>query len=364
MSDYPSSPLLSHPTDHLQDVDRSGGKGISLYHCMISIVVASVLVLTAYATEAAAQPIVELRAGGSNPKTDQASLSLDKFAEAVAEQSNGEVLVRVFYQSLGIEHELVQGAQSGSVDIGMITNGNANRYTDAYLELDLPFLFKRYDDLLDHMNSPLGREAIAEFEKDTGLKHLYFIGFGSGRDIQTTKKKLKTPDDIKGLKIRTISTPVELITFKAWGANPTPVPWGQTYTALQQGVVEGMQSNIAPVWAAKFYEVVKYDIRLNYTASFEQVFMSGEKFASLSEKHQKALLDAGQEAEAWIRKYASDKLDSYLKDLEGFGMEVYYPTPSEYAQWTSIREEVWREVAEQQKGKFDLELANKIFNSQ
>ena len=56
--------------------------------------------------------------------------------------------------------------------------------------------------------------------------------------------------------------------------------------------------------------------------------------------------------------------DSYLKDLEGFGMEVYYPTPSEYAQWTSIREEVWREVAEQQKGKFDLELANKIFNSQ
>ena len=235
MSDYPSSLLLSHPTDHLQDVDRSGGKGISLYHCMISIVVASVLVLTAYATEAAAQPIVELRAGGSNPKTDQASLSLDKFAEAVAEQSNGEVLVRVFYQSLGIEHELVQGAQSGSVDIGMITNGNANRYTDAYLELDLPFLFKRYDDLLDHMNSPLGREAIAEFEKDTGLKHLYIIGFGSGRDIQTTKKKLKTPDDIKGLKIRTISTPVELTTFKAWGANPTPVPWGQTYTALQQG---------------------------------------------------------------------------------------------------------------------------------
>ena len=330
----------------------------------LSIAVAGALALTAYVTAVTAQTVVELRAGGSNPKTDQASLSLDRFAELVAEKTNGEVVVRVFYQSLGIEHDLVLGAQAGTVDIGMITNGNASRFTDAYLVLDLPFLFKRYDDLIDFMNAPLGQEAIGVFEKDTGLKHLYMIGFGSGRDIQTTKKKLRVPADIEGLKIRTISTPVELATFRAWGANPTPVAWGQTYTALQQGVVEGMQSNIAPVWAAKFYEVVKYDIRLNYTASFEQVFMSGAKFASLSQEHQNAMLEAAGEAEDWIRNYANSKLDEYLNDLEKFGMEIYYPTAEEYAQWTAIREDVWQQVAEEHEGKFNLDLANQIFEAQ
>jgi tripartite ATP-independent transporter DctP family solute receptor len=329
-----------------------------------SRLLSSVLVLAACASLAAAQPAIELRIGSSVPKADAISMALDRFADLVNEKSGGKVAARVFYQSLGIEHQLLQGAQAGSLDVGMISNGNAGRFTNAYLVLDLPFLFKRYDDMLDFMASPLGRETIAAFEKDTGLKHLYLIGFGSGRDIQTRSKKLKTPDDIKGLKIRTISTPVELAIYRAWGANPTPVDWGQTYTALQQGVVEGMQSNIGPVWSGKFNEVVKYNIRLEYTSSFVQVFMSGKKFASLPEASQKAVLDAAREAETWIRKYSTDQLDTYLKDLKDRGMEIYYPTPAEYAQWTSIREKVWQEVAEQQKGKFNLELANRIFSSQ
>jgi TRAP-type transport system periplasmic protein len=338
---------------------------------IISFVVMGLLALivgaanaNAQAAKSGSQPVVELRAGSSLPKGDPLSDSVDKFAEMVAEKTKGEVIVRVFYQALGVEHPLLQAVQSGSVDIGMITNGNANRYTDAYLVFDLPFLFKRYDNLLDVVNTPVGANAIARFEKDTGLKHLYMISFGSGRDIQTRNKALRVPDDIKGLKIRVISTPVELAIFKAWGANPTPVDWGQTYTALQQGVVDGMQSNIGPVWGGKFYEVAKHDIRLEYTCSFEELFISQKKFESLSQGHQKAILDAAQAAEAWTRHDASARLESMLKSLAEHGMTVYYPIPSEYAQWVSIREKVWREVAEQQKGKFDLELATKLFNAQ
>lgn len=329
---------------------------------LLSAFFATILVMTAFGTQA--QEVVELRIGSSVPKSDQLSVSLDKFAELLAAKSNGKVVGRVFYQSLGAEHQLLQGAQAGSLDIGMISNGNAGRFTSAYFVLDLPFLFKRYEDMLDFLNSPLGREATAVFEKDTELKHLYVISFGSGRDIQTRSKKLKTPDDIKGLKIRTISTPVEFAIYKAWGANPTPVDWGQTYTALQQGVVEGMQSNIGPVWSGKFDEVVKHNIRLNYTSSFVEVFMNAKKFASLSEQNRKAVMDAAQEAEAWTRKYSAEQVESYLSDLKKRGMEIYYPTPAEYAQWTSIRDKVWQEVAEQQKGKVNIELANKIHASQ
>jgi TRAP-type transport system periplasmic protein len=320
--------------------------------------------LVCFAQGIGAAPLVELKAGSSTPDADQATASLRKFAEIVAAKSNGEIVVNVFPQSLGVEHQLVQAAQAGSVDIGMITNGNASRFTNAYLVLDLPFLFKKYDDLLDYMNSPTGREFVSVFEKDASLKHLYMIGFGSGRDIQTRNKQLRTPADIKGLKIRTISTPVELATFRAWGANPTPLGWDQTFTALQQGVVDGMQSNISPVWAGKFHEVVKHNVRLNYTASFEQVFISQKKFASLTPRHQQVLVDAAKEAEAWIRTFSSQKLGTYEADLKARGMQMYVPTPAEYAQWTSIREKVWEEVAKAQPGKIDLTLANKIYAAQ
>lgn len=316
-----------------------------------------------FATNAYAAAI-ELKAGSSLPANDQATLSLQKFADLVAAKSNGEIAVKVFPQSLGAEHQLVQGAQSGAVDIGMITNGNSSRFTSAYLVLDLPFLFKKYDDLLDYMNSAQARTMYGKFEADTGLKHLYLIGFGSGRDIQTRTKQLRTPADIKGLKIRTISTPIEIATFRAWGANPTPLGWDQTYTSLQQGVVDGMQSNLAPVWAGKFNEVIKYNIHLNYTASFEQVFISQKKFASLSAKHQQVLVDAAKEAEAWIRKYSTDQLSTYESELKSKGVTMYTPTAEEYRQWAAIRDQVWDEVAKSQGSKIDLELARRILSGQ
>ena len=306
----------------------------------------------------------ELRMGSSVAKADQLSVSLDKFADLMAAKTGGRLQGRVFYQSLGAEHQLLTGAQAGSLDVGMISNGNAGRYTSAYFVIDLPFLFKRYEDMFDFLESKLGAEAIARFEKDTGLKHLYHISFGSGRDVQTRNRKLRVPDDIKGLKIRTISTPVEFAIYRAWGANPTPVDWGQTYTALQQGVVDGMQSNIGPVWSGKFDEVVKYNIRLNYTSSFVQVYMNAKRFGALPEAERRALLDAGREAQAWTRKFSADQVEDYLADLKKRGMEIHYPSAPEYAQWTAIREKVWREVAEQQKGKIDIDLAHKILSSQ
>ena len=326
---------------------------------LLRLALAVMLVL---AGNAAAAPVV-LRAGSSSGPTDPLTLSLNKFAELVAQKTHGGVTVSVFPQTLGAEHQLVQAAQTGGVDIGMISNGNASRFTPAYLVLDLPFLFKQYEDLLDFMDSPPGKDMIAHFERDTGLKSLFLISFGSGRDIQTRTKQLRSPADIKGLKIRSISTPVEFATFKAWGANPTPLDWDQTYGALQQGVVDGMQSNIAPVWAGKFYEVLKFDLRINYTASFVDVFMNPSKFASLSSDQQRAVVESAKESQAWIRKYAADQLLGYLDDLKAKGVEIYTPTPAEYQQWVAIRERVWEAAAKSSGGKIDLGLAKKIYGS-
>ncbi|MBI4505820.1 MAG: TRAP transporter substrate-binding protein [Chloroflexi bacterium] len=308
--------------------------------------------------------IIELRTGCSHVKGGILCNAVDKFAEVVAQKTNGQVVVRDFYQALGVEHQLTQSVMTGSVDLGGISDGNSGRFSVSWYTYGLPFLFKKFENVFTSIDSPAGKSAVAQFEKDLGVKWLMPVSLGSGRHIQTTKKQLKVPADIKGMKIRVVSTPADLATFKAWGANPTPVDWAQTYTALQQGVVEGMQPDIGAVLTNKMYEVVKYNLVIDYQALFWNFFMNAKKFESLSPEHQKAILEAAQEARAHNMKENREYLKFVMDELVKHGMVHYIPTPDEYNQWASIREKVWQEVAAQEKGKIDLAMARQIYESQ
>ncbi|MGD9944652.1 MAG: TRAP transporter substrate-binding protein [Burkholderiaceae bacterium] len=328
----------------------------------------AVLVMLGLASGAAAaqsKKVVELRAGTSTPKGDMLADGVERYAEAVNRLSKGEINVRVFYQSLGVEQQLAQAVMSGSVDIGTMSSGNTARFSSAFLVYDLPFMFKRYENLLRAIETPIGKQLERQAEKDLGVKYLYHISYGVGRDIQTTKKPLRTPKDVAGLKIRVLSSPIDLATFKAWGANPTPVDWTQTFAALQQGVVDGEQISLSTIVGAKHYEVVKHNIRLDYQASFQTLFINANRFASLSPAHQKILLDAAQETKAWQHKDAAERLKLMGQELSAkHGMQLYVPTPEEYAQWASIREQVWKQVAAEQGSKLSLETANTLYRQQ
>ncbi len=308
--------------------------------------------------------VVELRAGCGNPKGDVTCIGLDALAEIVEKKSNGELVVRNFYNSLGSQTQLAQSVMQGSVDIGQVSNGNAAAITSGFLVYDLPFLFKSYDNILKSLDGPIGRKAIETLEKDTSVKYLFSASYGASRDIQTRHKQIKTPADIKGLKVRVVNTPIDLATVKSWGANPTVVEWAQLYPALQQGVVDGMNAIITGLKVAKWYEVVKYNIRLDYQAIFEPMFVNGKKFASLSPQHQKILLEAAVEADARNRKEAAERVTQDTAELKQQGMQIYEPTKEDLAQWTATRESVWKEVAEQQKGKIDLDVASQLYQSQ
>lgn len=311
-----------------------------------------------------AGPVVELRAGSSNPKGDVLTDAIDKFAELVEQKSNGEIKVRVFYQSLGVEQQLTQAVMNGSVDIGTISNGNAGRFTSAFFTYDLPFLFPSYEAMLKSLDGPIAKKAIEQFERDLGVKMLFIQSYGAGRDIQTRNRPLRVPADIKGLKIRVVSTPVDLATFKAWGANPTPVDWGQTYAALQQGTVDGENIPLPIVLGVKHYEVVKYNLRLDYQMIFQTFFINQKVFDRLSPAHQKILLEAAAEARAWNWRDASQRVKKAEEELTTkHGVSVYTPTREEWNQWAAVRDQVWTEVAEQQKGKIDLAIAKQLAES-
>lgn len=325
--------------------------------------VTAVLLSTMFLGHAGAATI-ELKAGCTNGKGDPLCDVVDRFAENVHRESKGEIVVRNLYTALGQEQGLAQAVMSGSVDIGMMSDGNSSKFTDAYQIYSLPFLFKNVDNLMKSLDTPTGKAAIARFESDLGVKFLFAVSQGVGRDIQTRNKSLKVPADVAGLKIRTTASPIELAIYKAWGANPTPFDWTQTFAALQQGVLDGMNIHAPSVIGAKMYEVTKHSVHINYQIGWENLFINAKKFSSLSAAHQRAILAAAAETRPWSDRYMRDAANKALVELPKLGTAVYMPTPSEYEQWAAIRERVWSEVAEKMPGKIDLELAKKIQSSQ
>jgi TRAP-type transport system periplasmic protein len=327
------------------------------------------LVFFVAAPSFAAAPVVSLRAGASDPEGSTAQAkALGAFCELANKLSNGELNVQPFYQSLGVEQQLTQAVKGGSVDMGYISTSNVARFTDAFLQFDLPFLFKNdraYVDMLE--NHPAGKRAIAQLEKDLGVKVLLATSHAydaeiNGTDLVTRERPVKVPAGIKGLKLRTTSTPVEMFLLKAYGANPTPVDWGQLYTALQQGVVDGNAGTyLVPSASIKLYEVTKYYTAIGFRNNLNPIFINQKKYDSLTPFQQKALLDAAAQTKPLAGQYARDLVKATIEATERAGVHIYHPTKDEMAQWMAVREPVWQQVANEFKGKIDLGLANEIF---
>ncbi len=338
---------------------------------LVSIVLVGALVVLAATSAAMAGAPIILRAGASDPEgTTAPAMSIGRLCELATKLSNGELNVQPFYQSLGVEQQLAAAVKSGSVDIGYIAVSNAARLTDAFLQFDLPFLFRNDKDYIEVLeNHPAGKKTIAQFEKDLGVKvlvitsHTYDAAV-SGTDLQTRDKPVKVPADIKGLKIRVTSTPVEISLMKAYGANPTPVDWAQLYPALQQGVVDGNAGTpISPYAAIKLYEVTKHYMAIGFRFNLLPIYMNQKKFDSLTPFQQKAILEAAAQVKSvtgqWARERVKASIDLTLKA----GVQMYHPTKEERAQWMSVRETVWKQVADEFKGKVDLAVANEVFKS-
>jgi len=325
---------------------------------------------TAAAPAAKPAQVVTLRAGSSDPEgTTAPAMGIGRIAELANKLSNGELNVQAYYVSLGVEQQLAEAIKGGSVDMGFTATSNLARFTDAFLQFDLPFLFKNdkaYIDILETTDA--GKKAVAQFEKDLGVKVLAWTSHTydapvSGTDLQLRSKQAKVPADIKGLKIRSASTPVEQAIFKAYGANPTPVDYAQLYSALQQGVVDGNGATpITPAASIKLYEVCKYYTAVGFRFNLLPIYINQAKFNSLSPNAQKALIEAGKQTEAAAGKDAENLVAAAIKQFEDNGVKIYHPTKDEMAQWMSIKDDVWKQMADQYPGKVDLNVANQIYN--
>ena len=245
------------------------------------------------------------------------------FAKRVKELTNGRIEVQVYPSSqLGNERELVEALQIGTVETAAITTAVTSRFVKELEIFNLPFLFRDFQHLYKVTDSKFGEELNAAAQK----KSLRILGWwaGGSRSIYA-RKPISDLASMKGLKIRTMETPLIIATWKALGLIPTPIPFSEVYTALQQGVVDAGEGNVISYASMKFDEVAPHLSHIKYLITVELLLIGENFFKSLSPDLQAAVLQAGKDSVPVERKVNEDAENRVVELLKNKKKTVVIP---------------------------------------
>jgi len=261
-----------------------------------------------------------LRLGHPEAPTHPHQVAADKFKELVEAGTNGELTIEIFGQNqLGGQKEIVQGLRTGSLDLGISSAGFlASNFPRTQL-LDLPFLFSDPEVAARLLDGEVGAALNADLDA-AGIKGLGW-GWGGYRNLETVSTPVAQPSDLQGLRIRIQDSPLFAAMFRAADAIPVPVAWAETYTALQQGLLDGLEVPLVSVHANKLYEVTKYVSLTQHSYNAQPLMMSLQVFNTLTPEQQAVVLDAGQKAAQAMRDVVAEREMQIRADLQNNGME-------------------------------------------
>jgi tripartite ATP-independent transporter DctP family solute receptor len=267
-------------------------------------------------------PILLKAALSQNPSEPQVR-AVKLFADLVSEGTDGRIRVQVYPNNqLGNQRDVVEGLQMGSVELANVASVMASFVPEINL-FELPFLFdgaEHFDAVLD---SSIGKGLGPVFQA-RGLHLLGYFDAGE-RHIMTTERAVEGLEDLRGLKIRTMENPLHLATFEAFGANPLPMAYGELYTALEQGVIDGAEAADPNYFAKRFYEPAPNWARVSWIRLVEYVVMSRSFYESLPTEDREVIDGAARsmilQQRAWYRAEA----DSALGRLHAAGVRITYP---------------------------------------
>lgn len=249
----------------------------------------------------------------------------EKFAEIVSERTNGRVRVKLYPSGqLGNGQVLSEGLRLGSVD-GVI-NGPAiiGWYAPKYGAIEAPFVFRDYYHLDKVLKGEIGKEMEKLLKKNQQISMLSYWHRGP-RYLTTTNRKVKTPEDLTGMKLRVPELPTYIKSWTIFGANTTPIPYSDLFMALRLGIVEGQENPLEVIFSENLYEVQNYIVETKHLLSF-YIFAVGESFESKFNKStQEIILDALEIARQYHNKLVQDTEEKYINELKKRGMEFISP---------------------------------------
>lgn len=276
------------------------------------------------------------------------------FIKALDEKSGGKMTGKLFLNGqLGDEQDTVNNAAMGTLDFSILAINNITPFSPSVGTLTLPYVIMSQEDAEKITQGEVGQKLIDQTVADAGVRIIGW-GYSGFRVLTNSAKPVTTVDDLKGLKIRVPKNEIMIETYKAWGINPTPMSWAETFAALQQKVVDGQDNPYMTVYAMKFDEVQKYVTNIRYVFSIEPLIISEQLFQSLSPEEQQQVLDAGKEATLASSAFLKAEEDKIKAELVKRGMEISDPADGEKEFIELATKTVWPKFVDQVGGKDEL----------
>ena len=276
---------------------------------------------------------------------------VEAFKKNVEEGSDGRITVEILGSgSMGGEREILEGVTMGTIEGGMAMSSLFTTYLPDWNVFDLPFVFKDRADWAAKVDGEMGQLLAAETES-IHVKVLSFFD-GGFRVISNTKKPILGMDDFKGMKNRVGESTLMIDTHKALGDNPVPMSFGEIYTALQQGTIDGVDTSVIYVQDGNFQEVTKYCTLTNHTALQMVTFINQDFFDSLPADLQAVVMDASAKTTVEQRQIALEVDDKAMQIMKDAGMTI--ETPS--AEFTQQMIDATMPVVEGYKDQIDAKI--------
>ncbi|WP_096200755.1 DctP family TRAP transporter solute-binding subunit [Bacillus sp. FJAT-45350] len=265
--------------------------------------------------------VITIKVGHIAPPTHSFTLGMEALTEAITEETDGQVQFEIFGGGqLGGERDMVEQVQLGSLDMGVFTTAPASNFVNDLAVLDMPMLFRDRDHIYNTLDGEVGQDILASVNSQ-GFKAFSFWENGM-RHLSNNKQEIRSVEDMKGLKMRSLENDMILETYRTLGADPTPIAWPEVYTSFQQGVVDGHDNAIGVIESTNMYEVQDHLslVGLQYAAAI--LMMNEDKFNSLPSDVQEVFVRLGAEFADVQRSMTADLEAEQLELLAGHGMQI------------------------------------------
>lgn len=320
----------------------------------------TVVLSLVFGSTALATPQV-LKMALGDPEDSEMGVVGNTFKKYVEEKTKGAIEVQLFFSgALGDETETIHNVRRGTLDLSCAGIANMVPFVKKLGVLTLPYLFDNLDEVVKATNDTSHDLLNSYAVKEGGFRVLTWT-YTDFRYITNSKRPITRLADVKGLKFRVPQSAVLLASYKSWGANPVPISWAETFTSLQQGVVDGQCYGYIGVRANKFIEAnQKYLTEVHYTYQLQPLIMSEKIFAKLSPEFQQIVIDGGKAAQEAVLQYQISEAGTAKAELIKNGLVV--SQLEDEADWKNAAiSRVWPEMAEFVGGKNAINAYLKTF---
>lgn len=258
------------------------------------------------------------------------------FKRLVELKSRNRITVKIYPNcQLGAESEQFQSVSENIIQMTLASGGILGSFVPEYMAFTIPYLFDSFEILQDTLESPVGKEFNDLMIKKVNVRVLAWGYFGQ-RHFTNNVRPIKSPSDLKGLKIRVTETPDMIKMIESMGAQPVPINYSELYTSLQQGVVDGQENPYSVIEAAKLYEVQKYLTADGHRIGTIPFSISEKFFQSLTQADKRIIIDSARHAASVYKGTVNLGNTLWADLLSKKGMEIYSPTANEINQFKEI----------------------------